>query len=286
MRSFLTLLLLISSHLSADTLSIGVHANYVNEHFKLAAGRAGYSNVLPVKECPELDSEQLKGSQRITMDIMVICNAVKSAKYVDLLRLVPYPNVARGLQLANNNKIDMVGQSLFEGDHRKEENLLITHPVIRIGEFQVGIFSTKNRTDILELGDSIDVTKLRGVTVKSWKTDQAALNNIGAKQVNLLPTRNLIANFISSGRGDFTLSYLKEPVVTRIGGELIRIPGVKVSFDASRSFILPARNTQLFNILQSYIKEQRQKSPDAIRQAYIHAGFITEDYDHWRDLAK
>ncbi|WP_415887849.1 hypothetical protein ACMXYO_07315 [Neptuniibacter sp. QD37_6] len=286
MRSFLTLLLLVSSQLSADTLSIGVHANYVNEHFKLAAGRAGYSNVLPVKECPELDSEQLKDSQRITMDIMVICNAVKSAGYVDIIRLVPYPNVARGLQLATNNKIDMVGQSLFESDHLEDKNLLITAPIIRKGEFQVGIFSTKNRTDILELGENIDVTKLKGVTVKSWKTDQVALNDIGTKQVNLLPTRNLIANFISSGRGDFTLSYLKEPVVTRIGGELIRIPGVKVSFDASRSFILPARDTQLFNILQSYIKEQRQKSPDAIRQAYIHAGFITEDYDHWRDLAK
>lgn len=286
MRIFLTLLLLVSSQLYADTLSIGVHANYINEHFKLAAGKQSYSNVLPVKECPKLDSQELKDIQRITMDIMVICNAVKSAGYVDIIRLVPYPNVARGLQLATNNKIDMVGQSLFESDHRESKNLLITAPIIRKGEFQVGVFSTKNRSDILALGENIDVTKLRGVTVKSWKTDQAALNNIGTKQVNLLPTRNLIANFISSGRGDFTLSYLKEPVVTRIGGELIRLPGVKVSFDASRSFILPARNTELFNILQSYIQQQRQQSPDAIRQAYIHAGFITEDYDQWRDLAK
>jgi len=286
MRAFVAILLLVSSQLSADGLSIGVHANYTNEHFKLAAGKQGYSNVLQVKECPDLDSEELKDIQRITMDIMVICNAVKSAGYVDIIRLVPYPNVARGLQLAINNKIDMVAQSLFESDHQEDENLLFTSPIIRKGEFQVGVFSTKNRPDILELGENIDVTQLRGVTVKSWKTDQAALNNIGAKQVNLLPTRNLIANFISSGRGDFTLSYLKEPIVTRIGGELIRVSGVKVSFDASRSFILPARNPKLYNILQNYIQQQRQKSPDAIRQAYIHAGFITEDYDHWRDLAK
>lgn len=273
-------------YLNAETLRLGVHHNYANDHFQLSATKKGYSNILNVEQCPDLTSERLKGIQRITMDIMVICNAVKQAGYAAKLKLIPYPNVTRGLQQSINGQTHMVAQTLFKTDHLKETQILISKPVIRNGEFQVGIFTTRNRPKILKAKSAEDFRKLKGVTVRSWKTDHKTMVSMGIEKIALLPTRDLIAKFIRNHRADFTLSYLKEPVVTRIGGELIRIPNVKVSFQETRSFIIPKDNTALFDIINNYISQLRAQQPDALREAYIHAGFITEEYEHWLDLGK
>ena len=272
--------------LYANTLNLGVHNNYHNEVFKLSSNREGYSNVLPVKNCPELSSDRLKDIQRITMDIMVICNAVKKAGFAEQIKLIPYPNVTRGIQQSISGQFDMIAQSLFKADHEGIDSLLISKPVIRSGEFQVGVFTTRNRPEILKARTINDFRQLKGVTVRSWKTDHKAIIGMGVTKIALLPSRDLLAKFIQNGRADFTLSYLKEPIVTRIGGELIRIPNVKVSFAESRSFIIPSRNRRLLSIINEYIDTLRSQEQDALRKAYIHAGFITEEYDHWLDLGK
>jgi len=276
--------LLLTTSLQAKSLVVGVHSNYVNEHFQIAADKEGYQKELDVDACPPLHSKQLQDIQRITMDIMLICHAVKESGLAKKIELVAYPNVERGLQMSLSGSTDMVAQTLFLSDH-SEYNMLITDPVIREGEFQVGVFTTRNRSDILSKRELSEFQKLRAVTVKSWKTDQKAMKNLNIKQVLTLPTRELLSKFIANNRADFTFSYLKEPIVTRIGGELIRIPNVKVSFPDTRSFFIPKRNQALYNALQKQLSALRAQPPDALRAAYIHAGFITEEYEGWTDLS-
>ncbi|MCP4597567.1 hypothetical protein [Neptuniibacter sp.] len=282
--AFATCLLLTTS-LQAENLVVGVHSNYVNEHFQIAADKEGYQTVLDVDDCPPLHSEELKNIQRITMDIMLICHALKESGIANKIELVAYPNVERGLQMSLSGSTDMVAQTLFLSDHPEYNNMLITDPVIRQGEFQVGVFTTRNRSDILSKRELSEFQKLRAVTVKSWKTDQKAMKNLNIQQVLTLPTRELLSKFIANNRADFTFSYLKEPIVTRIGGELIRIPNVKVSFPDTRSFFIPKRNHALHNAMQKQLRNLRALNPDALRAAYLHAGFITEEYESWKDLS-
>lgn len=282
----LLICLWVPSSLNAKTILLGVHYNYANDLFRISATREGYSNYLPVTACPDLQSEKLNDIQRLTMDIMVICNAVKKSGFADGLKLIPYPNVARGLRQSIDGQTHMVAQTLFKADHLQEKHVIVSKPVIRNNEFQVGFFTTRNRHEILKARNLEDFRKLKAVTVSSWKTDHNALLALGIEKIVFLPKRSLIARFIHNRRADFTLSYLKEPILTRLGGQLVRIPNVKLSFEESRSFLIPEANADLAEIINNYISQLRAQQPDALREAYIHAGFITEEYEHWLDLGK
>ncbi|MFV0423392.1 hypothetical protein [Oleidesulfovibrio sp.] len=105
-----------------------------------------------------------------------------------------------------------------------------------------------------------------------------------AKKIMLVATRDLIAKVIEEGRADFTFSYLGEQLVTRIGGRLIRIPGVKASFVGERMFAVSPHYKSLVDVLNGYITDMRQKPVDQIRQAFVYAGFIVPEYATWTDV--
>lgn len=270
----------------ARDLYLGVHENYSNDQLKIAVNQQGYADVLWVKDCPELLAPEMKDVQRLTMDLLIICQAVKTADIADRLVLRAYPNVARGMDEIVAKRLDMVAQSLFLDTPEIEALVLVTAPLIRSGEFEVGVFTTRNRPEIMQLQTLSEFQQHIAVTVQSWVTDRGALERLGIQQIQLVSRRDLISRFIENKRADFFLSYLKEPVLTRIGGELIRIPNVKVSFPQERSFFVSKDKPELYQALQRYIQQERAKSPDAIHAAYVHAGFIAPEYAHWTDLSK
>jgi hypothetical protein len=283
----LILLFLISSHSIATDIILGVHYNYKNEHLGIGVNNANYKTDLVVAACPALDNAELKNIQRATMDLLLVCNAVRDAGIADRLILKSYPNIARGVREVAVGHFDMISQTLFSADHIhiSDKSLLVTDPVIRSGEFEVGVFTTRNRPDILKLRNIEDFRQLTGVTVQSWLIDQTIMKELGIQTVSLLNKRGVIAKFIAAKRGDFTFSYLREPVVTRIGGELIRIDGIKVSFHQERSFIVSKSNISLLTAVNSYLRKLRRKEQDEVLAAYIHAGFIAPEFNHWTDLA-
>ena len=281
------ILLFTSSHVIATDIILGVHYNYINNYLGIGLNDSDYSTELVVDTCPKLDNAELKNIQRVTMDLLLVCNAVRDAGIADRLILKSYPNIARGIREVADGHFDMISQTMFSADHQHmpENSLLITDPVIRSGEFEVGVFTTKNRSDILKLRKIEDFREVTGVTVQSWLIDQTMMKELGIKNVILLNKRGVIAEFIAAKRGDFTFSYLGESVVTRIGGELTRIDGIKVSFSQERSFIVSRSNYSLFTTLNSYMKKLRNREQDEVLAAYIHAGFIVPEFNSWADLS-
>jgi len=272
-------------NLFAQEVVVGIHSNYSNDILKIGFNKPGYSSTLEVENCPALNDPKLLNIQRITMDILVICNAIKEFGTSKKIVFLSYPNVARGAVSILSGKADVIGQTLFVDDHKPiSNNLLFTSPIIRSGEFEVGVFTTRNRLDILGLKTLEEFRKSTGTTVSSWETDKKMMRILGISKLNLVPNRGLIYKVIAAGRSDFTFSYLKEPIVTRIGGELIRIPGVKVSFPQERAFLVSPKHPHLYTALQRFIAKLRGITPDALRHAYIHAGFIAPEYKSWIDL--
>ncbi len=285
---FIVIVFSTSAQSQPADIVLGVYYNYSNEYLKVGVNSQEYSSTLDVAKCPELNEPELKNIQRITMDLLLVCNAVRDAGIADRIILQPFPNVARGVIEVSAGRVDMVGTTLFPDDHRHipTEKLFITVPVTRSGEFEVGVFTTRERDDILKLRHAEDFRKLTGVTVKHWLSDQAAMKLACIKNIETVNKRGAIAKFISAKRGDFTFSYLREPVVTRIGGELIRIDGVKASFPQQRSFIISRDNYALYEALDSCIVKMRAIGKDEIRAAYIHAGFIAPEYKNWINLSE
>ena len=268
-----------------STITIGVHHNYSNTELNLGTTAANNS-LLSVEQCPKLDSPQMKDIQRITMELMLICHSLRYSGLAEQVRLVPFPNITRGLSLLAQGEIDILGNTIFASTAKDFPELLRTADVIREGEFEVGLFTTENRRDILSKRSLADFQALTGVTVLNWSGDIRTMESLGLKQVLFAPRRDLLAGMIENRRADFTFSYLKEEIVTRIGGKLVRIPGVKASFIGARAFMIAPQRQDLLSSVNLYLIRQRQQTMDYIRQAFIHAGFIAPEYASWLDLTQ
>lgn len=268
-----------------STVKIGVHHNYENKRLNMGTAE-GRESLIRVNHCPDPDSAIMSDIQRITMELMLICHGVRQMGIAEQIRLIPFPNITRGLSLLAQGEIDILGNTVFSSTAKDFPDLLRSADVIREGEFEVGLFTTENRTDILNKRSLAEFQQLNGVTVLNWSGDIRTMESLGLKQVLFAPRRDLLAGMIENRRADFTFSYLKEEIVTRIGGKLVRIPGVKASFIGARAFMIAPARKDILSAVNLYLTGQRAQASDQIRQAFIHAGFIAPEYSNWLDLTR
>ncbi|MBF0280436.1 MAG: hypothetical protein HQM13_21750 [SAR324 cluster bacterium] len=266
-----------------ETIKIGMIANYKNDELKLSTKtQTGYRQSMKISECPPLDSPLLKESQRSTMELMFVCHALKNADLGENFVLVPYPNPKRSIIQVEQDQIHIDGGSKFR-KALEGKNLLLSDALLRKGEFVVGLFSTRNRPEVLKIKSLPELRQYVGVTVKTWKMDREVMEQLGLKKVRFVGKGIHIARSIQEKKADFTFSFLKEKVVSRVGGELLRIDGLKASLPDERVFLISPRQKALFEAIQHFIKVSREPE-DLIKKAYIHSGFIAADYENWIDV--
>lgn len=277
------LLLSIAIPAHAKTLYVGLHDNYGNTELQIGFCK-GCSRTIAVGSCPELLSEKLAGSQRLTTELVIICKAVEMAGIADTIELVPFPNTERAMHLLQMGTIDIMGNSIFEVALARYPEIIATAPIIRKGEFVVGLFTTRNRPEVLAARTVDDFKKLVGVVVHSWYGDIQTMRAFGPKEIMFVPKRGSISKAIKGKHADFTFSYLTEEVVTRIGGELIRIPEVKAGFVGERSFAVSPFRRDVCDAVNAYLVQKRAEPGDTIRHAFLHSGFFTDQYEDWLDV--
>jgi hypothetical protein len=264
-------------------IHVGMIDSYKNEVLKLSSKPiAGYSQTLLVSKCPPLDSPLLKDIQRNTIELMFVCHAIKEAGLADKLILKSYPNPKRLMLMIESGDIDIDGDSKFKVA-LANKNLLVSDTLIRKGEFEVGLFTTANRPEVLKIKTKAELLERIGVTVKSWKMDRAVMEQLNPKQLRFVGKGSHIYRAIHSKKGDFTFSYLKKKTVDQGEGALVRIEGFKASLPDARVKAISTKRQDIYQAIQQYIKKSR-KPVDLIKKAYIHSGFIALDYENWIDV--
>ena len=181
-----------------------------------------------------------------------------------------------------SNKADIVGESVFLSE--AEDGVGITAPIIAKGDFQVAIFSTPSRRDVLQIAEPNELRALTGVTVQHWKVDKQTLDGMGVQSVTTARKMELIPPMIDAGRTDFTLSYLDRPTTEHMGATLTRLDGFRVSLVDERVLVVSPSKPDLLDAFNSRIRASRDERPDPIRAAYIQSGFIVDAYDDWMDV--
>lgn len=238
----------------------------------------GLPTSIQTADCPAFDDVIFKKAFRFEIELAIICNILNERNLADKLEFLPYPNIKRAVVELGSGRADLIGESLFSSETDPE--VIFSLPIIELGDFQVGIFTTPNRKHVLSIKSVEELKKLRGVTVAHWLIDVKTLRNIAPSVVTV--SRNMfIPRLIKGDRADYTLSYLDKAETSHMGEPLVRIDGFRVSLNDTRVLAFSSNNQLIVDEVNEFIRSSRSTKPDRIREAYRLGGFITDDYNKW-----
>ncbi|MEP1521947.1 hypothetical protein [Ascidiaceihabitans sp.] len=242
----------------------------------------GVRTSISVADCPMFDSPIFKGAFRFEVELMILCNAISDADLADRLEFVGFPNLKRAISDLVEGNADFLGTSVFPV--KITDGILASDPVLRRGEFQVGLFTTANRDDVLGIESQEDLFRLTGITERNWEVDLLTLNGMGLRDVVAARKMTLIPDMIAASRADFTLSYLDRPTTEHMGDPLVRIDGFRASMNLERVLAFSPSNSELRNVVNAYIHRMRALPVDRLYEGYKNSGFIVDTYEDWVDV--
>ncbi|MEP3295759.1 hypothetical protein [Litoreibacter sp.] len=242
----------------------------------------GIRTSIDVADCPRFDSPMFEGAFRFEVELMILCNAISDADLADRLDFVGFPNLKRATSDLVEGNADFLGASVFSV--KVTDGILASDPVLRRGEFKVGLFTTANRHDVLGIESQEDLFRLTGITERNWEVDLLTLNGMGLRDVVAARNMTLIPDMIAASRADFTLSYLDRPTTEHMGTSLVRIDGFRASMNLERVLAFSPSNTELRNAVNAYIRRMRALPVDRLYEGYKNSGFIVDTYEDWVDV--
>lgn len=195
--------------------------------------------------CPDLGSYPLAGKTRLTVEVLILCNAFAAAGYGVAFRFVDQPNYARALAETVAQRLDMPSQTIWSSEIAEHEDaLLASPPLLRPGEWVVGLFTTADRPDVLAVRTPEQVRRLTAAVPRNWVEDWRALSGLGLKGLIDAPD-DVAWTLISAGRADFSLAaFSSDPDMGWDGRAPVRvlpIPGLKLALPHGRHYVLAAK---------------------------------------------
>jgi len=166
-----------------------------------------------------------------------------------------------------------------------KNNVYISAPVIRKGEYWAGVFTSLENLQRIQLKKLADLQALSIVSSKDWFVDWQTLTNIGPKELIHEPDWISMAKLVSMGWIDVMLAPFKNqyPFQYKGGGYHIKaIEGVKVALDDSRHFVfskLHPDGLDAFKALEAGLAVLRKQG--FIKRAYQECGFFNAKVADW-----
>ncbi|MCQ8878137.1 hypothetical protein NQT69_09025 [Pseudoalteromonas shioyasakiensis] len=160
------------------------------------------------------------------------------------------------------------------------EEVLISDPVIRKGEYFAGIYAAEENHAVFKLQHLSDFNELTSVSTPRWRTDWRTLAQLPLKKLIREDEWLSQVRMVSMQWVDFMLMPLMPAINNHYELENITlkaIPKVLMLLDDSRHFVvskLHPEGYRAFAALQKGLKIMREQG--AIERAYRQAGFIPE----------
>lgn len=231
---------------------------------------------------PDLATEQI---DRILAEVIIICEAMAIEKASINITFVPIPNDARGLKMLEQGNLDALTSSLWPFQYESND-VLVSSPSIRKGEFEKGIYVSSKNQSLLQLPtDKIDLKTLTGLTISDWKHDVAVMQSL-TQNVVLIEYNPAVFKLLEAKRADFVLLEFAATSTFQIcQGEYCIYPlqGIKVAIYDTRHFVASNTSKQgarYFNLLNSGLKKLRKQG--RIREIYEEMGFLNPKVKNWK----
>ncbi len=251
--------------------------------------RADYRLFLGERKVHEVTYYGGDYARRDVIELILMQQALKLGGFEQPLRFVDEENYFRSIRNVLDGKtLTISGTIWYEDLAAQSDKLHISPPIVREGEFIVGIYTSPKNQQAQTSKTLAQLNKLKVVTSRQWKPDLTTLESLGFNNIMYTPNWVNMARMINAGRVDVTLSPFemnpaKEIVVEGIS--LVPIEGIKIAIGGSRHW--PVSKThplgdEFYAALAKGVEQLR--SEGTIERAYRECGFFHPELAEWKLL--
>jgi len=187
----------------------------------------------------------------------------------------------RNTKMLQNGRLLISFDSYWLSDAKAlMDKIYISEPVIRIGEYVAGIYTSPTNKKALATKTLADLQQLSAVSTPKWHTDWKTLQTLPLKElikedewlsmarlVNLKWVDFLLMPFNSTADQSFTLENIT----------LVPVKGVGILLDDSRHFVISKAHPKGKEAIEAInIGLKKLREDGSIAQAYKQAGFFID----------
>jgi hypothetical protein len=228
-------------------------------------------------------------ARRDVIELILMQQALALGGFKKNLRFVDEENYFRSIRNVLDGKtLTISGTIWYEDLATQNDKLHISPPIVREGEFIVGIYTSPKNQQAQASKTLAQLSKLKVVTSRQWKPDLTTLEGLGFNNIMYTPNWVNMARMINAGRVDVTLSPFemnpaKEIVVEGI--QLVPIEGIKIAIAGSRHWPVSKAHPLGDEFYTALVKGIEQlRSAGTIERAYRECGFFHPDLAEWKLL--
>lgn len=230
--------------------------------------------------------KSLGNDRRVLSEFYIMQRAIELSGDKDDLAFYPGTNSYRDYIEAIG-----AGEVLTNGDTQfviqpKEilDNLYVTQPVLKAGQFHVGLYTSKD--NFLALNAKIgDLKNLSAISNPDWKFDWQELSRIDLQRLDASKTWIDIFEAVRSLRSDFTLQAFSRRSDLSFhydGRVFLPIPNLKFQFKQSRHYLISKKHPQgraFYHRLEMGLNEMRKTGE--IERIYQETGVFNLRVRDW-----
>jgi len=262
-------------------------------HLKIAVGdsriEGAFNRWNAATPWEKIDKYENPDAIRPVVDLVLLLQTLKAGGLDFDYELVLYPGYERSKLEAMQGHADLSAETIWDreiAEHGSE--VLKTEPVIKIGEFEKGLYVLSTNEAALKVKSVDDLKNFVGAIPSSWGLDVELLEQLQPKSVEKPARIENVFMMIAKGRADFTLQEFSSKPDLSIetnGVRLIPIPNIKVAIADNRSWYvcktLPHAK-DVFAALEKGIKTLRTEG--RFEKAYKESGFLNAATANWKRL--
>ena len=225
-------------------------------------------------------------ARRDVIEIVLLMQALDLGGFKKPIEIHVEPSYLRILRGVADGQFISSGALMWKADiNALQSAYFITRPVVKEGEFMVGIYtSAKNRNRLNNMPSS-KLKNLNVVTSAQWQSDVQTLKDLGFKNITYSPNWVNMVRMIGAERADITLAPFQttsDMSITVDDVTLYPVRGVTVSIAGSRHWPVSRKHSLgdvFYKALERGLAQLEAKG--IIEQAYRDCGFFHPEVAQW-----
>lgn len=227
---------LFSSAIYAETINIYIRDDVYEDYLSFIDGR----DVLSITNFSG------KTIRRDVVDMIIAQQALKLGGFEHTFRYSPGKVNFRNTKLLEEGKLLISFDSYWLQDAlAMKEELYISSPVIRKGEYIAGIYTNEKNTKVLSIKTLNDLQQFSAVSTPKWRTDWQTLNELPLKSLVREDEWISMARMVYVGWVDFLLMPFHstpDQSFTVDTIKLVPIPNIAIELNDSRHFVISKKH--------------------------------------------
>ena len=234
----------------------------------------------------EKNTDYYQNNNQVVMETLLFCQALVLAGYRPTFEFVGMSVPVRVAREVASGRILSAGFGMWD-NHFDKSTMYKSPNLIDPGDFEKGFYVSPSNKKILAVRSAKELRKYIGVSNPNWKQDWEGLECAG---MNVIATLSMPSMFqmVGTGRVDYmitTFTKYDDLNQNHFGQELIPIPGFKIVFNNSLSFLISKKHPQgkiLMRALNRGINILKKEGK--VRAAYKTLAFHLDAVKDWENL--